>query len=111
MKSFYYRQGDILYFEFGPTRDNEIRGVRPAVVISNDSYNRNTNYLIVVPVTTGGTKFDSYVELRGYRNVHGRANASQIYSYSVDRAKSLAIDHLTLRDFNEIKRKLKNSIC
>ena len=106
-KEIYYHQGDVLYLDFSPSVDTEINGIRPAVVVSNDSYTRHTGYLMVVPVTTHGTGFGSYVSLNGYRHFHGRANASQAHCYSVARAKSGVLGQLRVQDFNRIKRKVE----
>lgn len=103
-----YHQGDILYFDFSGSRGNEIRGIRPAVVISNDLYNENTDYIIVVPVTSGGTEFGGYVNLRGYRNVYGRVNATQIYTQSIERQRSNVLDSLREDDFEKIMAKINN---
>ena len=105
-----YHQGDILYFDFSGSRGNEIRGIRPAVVISNDLYNENTDYIIVVPVTSGGTEFGGYVNLRGYRNVYGRVNATQIYTQSIERQRSNVLDSLREDDFEEIMAKINNQL-
>lgn len=40
-----------VYMDFILAVDEEIQGIHPAVVISNDSYNSNSNYLMVVPIT------------------------------------------------------------
>lgn len=107
----YYRQGDILYFDFSPSYETEIRGIHPAIVMSSDMYNRNTGYLMVVPVTSRGTKFNSYIKLTNYGNIYGRANAAQLYSYSAKRAKSKVLDHLRVKDFNRIREKLQDNLA
>lgn len=106
-KEIYYHQGDVLYFDFNPSVGTEINGIRPAVVVSNDQYNRNTGYLMVVPITSHGTSFGRYVELNGYKNFYGRANAAQVHCYSVSRARSVTMEQLRVQDFNQIKRKVK----
>ena len=105
-----YRQGDILYLDFEGSQGNEIKGIHPAVVISNDLYNQNTNYIIVVPVTSGGTNFDGYVNLKGYRNVYGRVNATQIYTRSLERCKSSVLDSLREDDLQEVMYKISNQL-
>ena len=51
MSKVQYKQGDIIYMDFSPAVGFEMEGIHPAVIISNDRYNRNTNYLMVVPIT------------------------------------------------------------
>lgn len=105
-----YKQGDIIYMDFSPAIETEMDGTHPAVILSNDQYNRNTNYLMVVPITSGGTYFNGYVKLNGYDNVYGRVNTTQIHCFSRDRARSNAIDKLRLEDFNKIKRQISKII-
>lgn len=106
MKKEILRQGDIVYLDFSPSVDTEISGIRPAVVVSSDVYNYNSSYIMVVPVTSGGTDFGTYVELKGYRNVHGRVNASQVHCFSTERVRSRELDHLRVGDFNKIRQEI-----
>lgn len=110
MSKEYYCQGDVLYFDFGTLEGNEIGGIRPAVVLSTNTYSKHTHSLIVLPVTTRGTNFNCYVPLYGYKNVHGRVNTAQIYSFSTDRARSMAIDHLTFEDFRRVRLRTMENI-
>ena len=50
-----------VYMDFILAVDEEIQGIHPAVVISNDSYNSNSNYLMVVPITLWDADFDGCV--------------------------------------------------
>lgn len=57
------KQGDIIKFDFNPTIGHEQAGYRPAVVISNETFNSHTNLLIVLPVTNSNNKFPLHVPL------------------------------------------------
>lgn len=105
MKTFLH-QGDVIYLDFNESVSNEISGIRPAVVISSNKYNRTNEYIMVVPVTNHGNNFNSYVELKGYRKVHGRVNTAQVHCYSIDRVRSTPMDQLRVKDFNEILSKV-----
>lgn len=102
----HYKQGDIVYFDFGSPYNNEIGGIRPAVIISADDYNRNSGYFMVVPITTHGTVFNSYVTLYHYQGVRGRVNVAQVRTYSRERIRSVVIDHLRMADFKLVMGKL-----
>ena len=45
-------RGEIWWVEFDPTVGSEIRKTRPAVIISNDSANRNLARVVVIPLTS-----------------------------------------------------------
>ena len=46
-----FEQGDIVYLDFDPQSGHEQRGRRPALVVSNDLYNRVSNLTMVCPIT------------------------------------------------------------
>lgn len=106
--STHLHQGDVIYLEFSGSIGYEIQGIRPAVVISSDNYNRNSKYIMVAPVTSHGSDFHSYVNLVGYNNVHGRVNASQVHCFSLERVRSTPIDQLRVSDFNAIINKVRD---
>ena len=108
MSKVIYKQGDIVYMDFSPAVGFEMEGIHPAVIISNDRYNRNTNYLMVAPITSGGTYFNGYVNLQGH--IYGRVNATQIHCYSQERARSLPMERLRLEDFDKVKRQISRVI-
>ena len=45
-------QGNIIYLDFNPQRGYEQMGRRPALVVSNDVYNRFSNLTYVCPITS-----------------------------------------------------------
>lgn len=110
MSKVIYKQGDIVYMDFSPSVGFEMDGKHPAVIISNDRYNRNSGYLMVVPITSGGTYFNGYVNLIGYERIYGRVNATQIHCFSQERVRSLPIDRLRLEDFNRVKHQISRVI-
>ena len=47
----YQKQGDIIFLDFDPQAGHEQKGRRPAVVISNNTYNRFSKTIFVCPIT------------------------------------------------------------
>ena len=45
------KQGDIVKLSFNPQKGHEQAGFRPAVVVSNDVFNRNAKLAILCPIT------------------------------------------------------------
>ncbi|MEL7624272.1 MAG: type II toxin-antitoxin system PemK/MazF family toxin [Clostridiales bacterium] len=45
------QQGDIVYLDFNPQADHEQVGRRPALIVSNNTFNRFTKAAIVCPIT------------------------------------------------------------
>lgn len=58
-------QGDIININFNPVKGHEQKGFRPALVISNDTYNQRCGgFAIVCPITRTDNKFPLHVELK-----------------------------------------------
>ncbi|MCU9972193.1 type II toxin-antitoxin system PemK/MazF family toxin [Mobiluncus mulieris] len=47
-----FHYGDVVWLDFDPSSGHEQCKRRPAVVVSNDSYNRYNNLVMVVPITS-----------------------------------------------------------
>ncbi|MCQ2412174.1 MAG: type II toxin-antitoxin system PemK/MazF family toxin [Sphaerochaetaceae bacterium] len=50
------KQGDIIFLNFNPTEGNEQKGQRPALVLSNNDFNRHSNLTFVCPITSSKRK-------------------------------------------------------
>ncbi len=48
----YYKYGEIVLINFNPTIGDEIKKIRPAVVISRNSINKIGRFLLVIPITS-----------------------------------------------------------
>lgn len=57
------KQGDIIKINFDPQRGHEQAGYRPALVISNDFFNKKTSMAIVCPITNTDNKFPLHIPL------------------------------------------------
>lgn len=51
MPDYLPRKGDIITLSFDPQSGHEQRGRRPALVVSNDLFNRHTGLCMVCPIT------------------------------------------------------------
>lgn len=58
-----FEQGDIIYLDFDPQSGHEQRGRRPALVLSNNVYNRFNNLLMVCPITNTDRGLPFHVKL------------------------------------------------
>lgn len=47
-----YQRGDIVQARFDPTEGSEQSGVRPAIVLSPERYNRRSSLVVLAPLTT-----------------------------------------------------------
>ena len=58
-----FLQGDIIYLDFDPQSGHEQRGRRPAVVVSNNVFNRFHNMRMVCPITNTDRGIPFHVKL------------------------------------------------
>lgn len=81
-------RGEVWWIEFDPAVGSEIRKRRPAVIVSNDSANRNLARVVVVPLTSNtGRQYPSeaLVTVAGQSS---KAMADQIMAADKSRLKS-----------------------
>ena len=46
-----FNQGDIIYLDFNPQTGHEQKGRRPAIIITNNLFNKYSKMLMVCPIT------------------------------------------------------------
>lgn len=60
-----FEQGDIVYMDFDPQAGHEQRGRRPALVVSNNLFNRVSSLTMVCPITHTDRRHPFHLRLRG----------------------------------------------
>lgn len=65
------KQGTIIKINFNPQAGHEQAEYRPAVVISNNTFNQKTNLSIVCPITNTNNQFPLHVSLDGRTKTTG----------------------------------------
>jgi mRNA interferase MazF len=71
-------KGDLIAVTFDPQAGHEQKGRRPALVISNDSFNQRTGLAIVCPVTNTKRDIPFHVALPPGANVSGFVMVEQV---------------------------------
>ncbi len=72
------KRGDVWWVEFDPSLGSEIRKTRPAIIVSNDSANRNLLRVVVIPISTNATRVYPGETLVTVEGKQGKAMADQI---------------------------------
>ena len=57
------KQGDIIWLDFDPQTGHEQKGRRPALVVSNDTFNNFSNLAIVCPITNTNKEYPFHIKL------------------------------------------------
>lgn len=82
------KRGDVWWVEFDPSLGSEIRKTRPAIIVSNDSANRNLLRVVVIPISTNATRVYPGETLVTVEGKQGKAMADQIMAADKLRLKT-----------------------
>ena len=71
-------QGDIISVDFAPTKGREQSGERPAIVISNTKYNKQSGFVLACPITGTVRAMNIRVPLDGRTATQGDVLCEQV---------------------------------
>ncbi len=91
MAEYIPRKGDFIAVTFDPRSGHEQRGRRPALVVSNDLFNKHTGLSIVCPITNTRRDYPFHVPIPGSQDVTGFVMVEQVKSidFRARRAKRI----------------------
>ncbi len=95
-------KGDVVAVSLDPQAGHEQRGRRPALVISNDLFNRSTGLAIVCPITNTHRKIPFHVALPKETSVTGFVMAEQVKSIDYRARRVKFIEIIPLPTLNEV---------
>ena len=72
-----FEQGDIVYLDFDPQSGHEQKGRRPALVVSNDLFNRVSSMTMVCPITHTDRGHPFHLRLEGPEKTDGMVLCDQ----------------------------------
>lgn len=83
------RKGDFITLSFDPQAGHEQKGRRPALVVSNDLFNKHTGLSIVCPITNTDRKFPFHLAVPTDSSLTGFVMVEQVKSidHAVRRAR------------------------
>lgn len=89
MPSYVPKKGDLITLSFDPQTGHEQKGRRPALVVSNDLFNRHTGLAIVCPITNADRRFPFHLAVPAASSLTGFVMVEQVKSvdYTIRRAK------------------------
>lgn len=82
------KQGDIVLLDFTPQSGHEQAGRRPALVVSNDFFNKVTNMAWVCPITNTVRLFPLHVALDERTQTNGSILCEQVKSLDLTSRKA-----------------------
>ena len=78
-----FKQGDIIKFDFDPTKGHEQAGYRPALVVSRTLFNQNTGQVVVCPITSKSKPFPMRIPLDDRTQTQGYLICDQVRTIDV----------------------------
>ena len=102
VKKYIPRQGDVVFIDLNPTKGHEQSGKRPAVVISNNTFNTYTKMAILCPITSNEKEFPTHYILEDTIKIHGSVLCEHIRSIDYENRKIKFIEKLSNNDFISI---------
>lgn len=80
MAAYIPRKGDFVALTFDPQSGHEQRGRRPALVVSNDLFNKHTGLCITCPITNTRRAYPFHVPIPEGQTVTGVVMVEQVKS-------------------------------
>lgn len=68
----YYKRGDIIWVDFGRAYGHEQGGIRPAIIVQNNTGNKFSPCYIVLPLTTSSSK--AHIPTQVYATINDTFN-------------------------------------
>ncbi len=92
MNKYFPEKGDFVTVTFNPQSGHEQNGRRPALVVSNNLFNKHTGFALACPITNTSRKYPFHAELPETANLTGFVMVDQIKSidYNARKMKFIA---------------------
>jgi len=89
VRRYFPKKGDFITISFDPQTGHEQKGRRPALVVSNDLFNKHTGLAIVCPITNTDRGFPFHLPIPAASPLTGFVMVEQVKSvdFSKRRAK------------------------
>jgi mRNA interferase MazF len=100
------KRGDVWWVEFDPAIGSEIAKRRPAIIVSNDSANRNLSRVVVVPLTSNTSRLYPGEALVKIGDKASKAMSDQIMAADKSRLKS-KLGELQKEDLQSVEDALR----
>lgn len=95
-------QGDIILLEFDPQAGHEQKGKRPALIISNNTYNNFLNIALVCPITQTDRKFPLHVELDDSLSIEGFIMCEQVKALDIKARNAVYFEKVSKEIIDEV---------
>lgn len=102
VKKYVPKRGDLVYLDFNPTKGHEQSGIRPALVVSNEVFNKFTKMAIVCPITANTKEFPTYYLLKDTKKIKGSVLCEHIRSIDYEIRNLKYVEKCSDDEFEDI---------
>jgi len=102
MADYVPRKGDVIALTFDPQSGHEQRGRRPALVVSNELFNRHTGLCIACPITNTRRDYPFHVTIPAGEGVTGFIMVEQVKSIDFRTRKARRIGRASAEVLAEV---------
>lgn len=102
VKKYIPKQGDIVFLDFNPTVGHEQKGYRPAIIISNNDFNKNTKMAVLCPITSNVKEYPTHYILQFSKKVKGAVLCEHVRSIDYDIRNLRFVEKANIEDFENI---------
>ncbi len=102
VKSYIPKIQDIVYVDFNPIKGHEQSGVRPAIVISNNDFNKFTKMAILCPITSNTKEFPTHYLLKNTKKIKGSVLCEHLRSIDYETRKLKYVEKCSDDEFENI---------
>ena len=95
-------KGDFILLTFDPQSGHEQKGRRPAIVVSNKTFNKATGLAIVCPITNTNRKNPFHISISKESTISGFIMAEQVKSIDYESRKINFIEKAPINILNEV---------
>ncbi len=95
------KQGDIVILTFDPQSGHEQKGRRPAIIVSNETFNQYLGLAFACPITNTKRDFPFHIRYDG-NNVSGYIMAEQLKSIDYNTRKIKLVEKADIDTINQI---------
>lgn len=100
------RAGDLIWVDFNPALGHEQTGRRPALIISEEAYNRQSSFIIVCPVTRNSKLWPFKLALAEGSPIQGQILIDQMKSIDKRRVVSPPIGKIGGELLSDVRGRL-----
>ncbi|RXJ82105.1 type II toxin-antitoxin system PemK/MazF family toxin [Arcobacter sp. F2176] len=101
VKNYIPKKGDLVILSFDPSAGHEQKGRRPALIISNEAFNKALGLAIACPITNTDRNFPFHVEVKS-KNLTGYIMTEQIKSIDYNARQVKFVEKLDEESLNKV---------